>query len=239
MNQATQWLQNPDRKYQDGLLIYKEVFGMDKQYAFFANAPEAKPAGLHYNLLTEKIRVAERRIGNTLPDSAETVSLPNPDIRLKPIRAEKSPRFVDNHLVEVTLLPAELQEKFFRNKQIMKELAGEHGAMKAAADDAARSTHLEMCKVLEEEKDANWKSIDSWWEENGQKTVQPGEKKPEQNKEEPNAEKRMETVRKAILRVKKELKDTTMDLKKIKSKKEKLAAWEKEMSDLKSVKDAG
>lgn len=234
MNKATQWLNNPDRKYQDGVLIYKEVFGMDKQYAFFANVSDPKPGGLHFNLLTEKIRVAERRIGNALPDPVETMKEVNPEIRVKPIKQDQSTRFVDNHLVEVTSLPAELQEKFFRNKQIMKELSGEHIEMKAAADDEARATHLEMCKELEQEKDANWKLIDDWWKENGQKA----EKQDGQKAEETNADQRMETVRKAILRVKKELKDKTMDLKKVMSKKEKLAAWETELADLKAKKDA-
>ncbi len=238
MNKATQWLKIPDRKYQEGVLIYKEVFGMDKQYAFFANASDPKPGGLHFNLLIEKIRVAERRIGNSLSDPGEIVKQKNPEIKLKPIKAEKSPRFVDNHLVEVTQLPKNLQEKFFRNKQLIKELAGEHGAMKSAADDAQRAKHLEICKELEKEKDENWKAIDTWWEENGQKTGQNAGQKPVQSIEEPDIEKRIETVRKAILRVKKELKDKTLDLKKVMSKKEKLQAWEKEMADLKAKKDA-
>lgn len=231
MNKATHWLQDPSRNYQDGVTIYKEVYGMDKQYAFFANASNPQPGGLHFNLLTEKIKVAERRIANALPDTDEPLT-PSPTIRVAPIKFEKGVRIVDNNLVDVTMLPPELQQKFFRNKDLMKELAGEHAAMKSASTDAIRAVHFENCKALEWEKDTNWKEIDSWWKLNDhKKNTTITNAIPEVN-----IEKRMETVRKAILRVKKELKDTTMDLKKVKSKKAKLEAWEKEMADLKTKK---
>jgi len=239
MNKATQWLKDTGRDFAAGMAIYKEVFGMDKHYDFFSKAKNPQPGGLHFNILIEKVRVCERRIVTTTPEPETKSMAKAPDINIKPIKPAKGIRIVDNHTVEVSLLPKELQELFFRNKQIMKELAGSHGEMKSTTDDSTRAKALELCKDLEQEKDKNWKAIDAWWEENGQKAGQKAGQQAGQKADETNIEKRLETVRKAIARVKKELKDTTLDLKKIKSKKSKLAAWEKEYDDLKAKKDAG
>ena len=235
MNKATLWLKNPSRDYREGVNIYKEVFGIDKSYEFFTKASDPKPGELHFNLLIEKIKVAERRMGN-MPVVVKPDFYKKPEISVKPINPGKSPHFVDNHLVEVSKLPKELQEKFFRNKQIMKELAGAHGEMKSATTDETRAVNLELCKALEKEKDENWKAIDAWWENNGgQLAGQPAGQK----ETETNTDKRIETLRKAIARAKLELKDTTMDLKKRNKRKSKLDLWEKEMKDLKKQKDAG
>ena len=232
MNKASQWLKNPSREYKEGLSIYKQVFGIDKSYEFFTKASDPKPGELHFNLLIEKIKIAERRMGH-IPDVAKPDLIKKPEISIKPINPGKSPHFVDNHLVEVSNLPKELQELFFRNKQIMKELAGAHGEMKSAATDETRAVNLELCKALEKEKDQNWKVIDVWWDNNGQKAAAKDE--PAKEKE-TNVDKRLETLRKAIARAKMELKDSTLDLKKVASRKKKLATWEKEYSDLKVKK---
>jgi len=234
MNKATQWLKNPSRTYPEGVLIYKEAFGIDASYAFFNSAHDPKPGALHFNLLIEKIKVAERRLANSAEQDQEVLPANRPEINVKPIDMKKNPRIVDNPLVEVTALPAELQEKFFRNKEIVRELAGQHAAMKAAKNDAARAKHLNSCKELEKEKDSNWKAIDSWWNKNKDQV-----KSQPPKSEQPDIEKRMETVRKSIARAKLELKDTTMDVKKRNARKSKIEAWEKEMKDLKKQKDAG
>jgi hypothetical protein len=238
MNKATQWLKDSGRDFSAGMAIYKEVFGMDKHYDFFSKAKNPQPGGLHFNILIEKVRVCERRIVNTTPEPETKSEAKAPDINIKPIKPVKGIRIVDNHTVEVSLLPKELQELFFRNKQIMKELAGSHGEMKSATDDAARAKSLELCKDLEQEKDNNWSAIDTWWNENkGELAGQLAGQKADKDQLETNIEKRIETVRKAIARVKKELKDSTLDLKKVASRKKKLATWEKEYSDLKAKKE--
>lgn len=240
MNKATQWLKDTGRDFAVGMVIYKEVFGMDKHYDFFSKAKKPQPGGLHFNILIEKVRVCERRIVNSTPEPETKSAVKAPDINIKPIKPVKGIRVVDNHTVEVSLLPKELQELFFRNKQIMKELAGSHGEMKSATDDAARAKSLELCKDMEQEKDNNWTAIDTWWKENkGQLAGQLAGQNADKDQLETNIEKRLETVRKAIARVNKELKDSTLDIKKVKSKKAKLETWKKEYADLKAKKDAG
>jgi len=226
MNKAIQWLTDPDRKYSDGLRMYAEVFGTDKQYDFFAGATDPGIGSLHFNLLEEKIRKAAR----LLPSAEESV--PEVKISKRPEKADTSRsnpdkiRIVDNPLVDVTALPEELQQLYFDNKKLTLDIATEHASMKQAATDQERAVHLANAKRIEKQRAENWQAIDLWWKQNkpeaGQKLVT-----------ESVDSKRKETLRKAIHRAEQEIASGTLDDKKIKAREEKLAAWKKELEDLK------
>ena len=227
MNKATLWLADPERTYPDGLRLYTEVFGTDKQYDFFAGVSSPDKGSLHFNLLEEKIRRAARM----LPEETELPSTEgkNP-VRVKSTKPSFSNpdhiRVVDNPLVEVTALPEELQQKYFENKSLTLELAAEHASMKDASSDAQRAVHLENLKRIEKHRDENWQAIDSWWKAN-----KPGaDPKPVA---ETNESKRRETLRKAIHRAEQEIASGKLDEKKVLARNEKLAAWKKELEDLK------
>jgi hypothetical protein len=227
MNKATQWLADPQRKYADGLRMYAEVFGTDKQYDFFAGVSSPDKGSLHFNLLEEKIRRAARM----LPEETE---LPATDIK-KSVRVKSTKpsfsnpdhiRVVDNPLVEVTALPEELQQKYFENKSLTLELAAEHASLKDASSDQQRALHLENLKRIEKHRDENWQAIDSWWKAN-----KPGaDPKPATDT---NESKRRETLRKAVHRAEQEIASGKLDEKKTLARNEKLAAWKKELEDLK------
>jgi hypothetical protein len=227
MNKATQWLADPERTYADGLRLYTEVFGTDKQYDFFAGVSSPDKGSLHFNLLEEKIRKAARMLPEETEMSATEVKK---SIRVKNTKPSYSNpdhiRVVDNPLVEVTSLPEELQQKYFENKSLTLELAAEHASMKDASSDAQRAVHLENLKRIEKQRDENWQAIDSWWKAN-----KPGvNPKPAA---ETNESKRRETLRKAIHRAEQEIASGKLDEKKTLARNEKLAAWKKELEDLK------
>lgn len=225
MNKATQWLADPHRVYADGLRLYAEVFGTDKQYDFFAGASNPEIGTLHFNLLEEKMRRASRM----LPADQETSA---PEVQI-PVRAKSAkPSFsnpdhihiVDNPLVEVTQLPEKFQKLFFDNKRITIELAAAHAELKTATSDDARKELLARAKSLEKTRSSNWKAIDQWWSENKGPV-------PDQGKDE--NEKRRETLRKNIRRAEAEIASGKLDAPKTKSRNTKLAAWKQELSDLK------
>jgi hypothetical protein len=226
MNKATQWLADPQRKYADGLRMYAEVFGTDKQYDFFAGAPDPVIGSLHFNLLEEKIRKAAR----LLPAEAETASTVTVSKKAESARPTRpntdKVRIVDNPLVEVTALPEDLQQKYFENKSLTLELAAEHASLKQASTDEQRAAHLENARRLEKQRDENWQAIDSWWKQN--KTVQTP-----QPAADTNEAKRRETLRKAIHRAEQEIASGSLDERKVLARKEKLSAWKKELEDLK------
>lgn len=225
MNKAGQWLADPQRVYADGLRLYAEVFGTDKQYDFFAGASNPEIGTLHFNLLEEKMRRAARM----LPAEQETSV---PEVKT-PVRAKSAkPSFsnpdqihiVDNPLVEVTQLPEKLQKLFFDNKRMTIELAAAHAELKTATSDDARKELLARAKSLEKTRASNWKVIDQWWSENkGTGT---------DAKLDENA-KRRETLLKNIRRAETEISSGKLDEAKIKSRKTKLATWKQELSDLK------
>lgn len=227
MNKATQWLADPERTYADGLRLYTEVFGTDKQYDFFAGVSGPEKGSLHFNLLEEKIRKAARMLPVETEMAATEVKK---SVRVKNTKPSFSNpdhiRVVDNPLVEVTALPEELQQKYFENKSLTLELAAEHASMKDASSDQQRAVHLENLKQLEKQRDENWLAIDSWWKAN-----KPGaDPKPPADT---NESKRRETLRKAIHRAEQEIASGKLDEKKTLARNEKLAAWKKELEDLK------
>lgn len=226
MNKATEWLNDPDRSYADGLKIYKEHLGMDKNYAFFSEANDPQPGGLHFNLLTERLRVVQRKVEAQPKEETKADLSDAPNIKVIALKGKRGPHIVDNPFVDIKDLPEDLQKKFLENKELVKTISGAHAAIKSATTDEERAAQLAIATEAEELKDANWLAIDAWWKEFKDS------KKPEAPED--NKALRQETIRKAISRAEKDIKDGNIKPAQVLSRETKIAAWKQELKDLKS-----
>jgi uncharacterized protein YneF (UPF0154 family) len=248
MNKAQAWLKDPRRDYAEGIAIYKEAMGNDKALQFFNQVSNAKPGTLHFNMLMERMQKVSRvmvvKQADKMPDiNTEAIKqmhqpVIKPSTNNKQIkevirqRAEKSVRITDNPFVDISQLPDNLKENYLRIKAIPQELAGAHGEMKASTTNSERAIKLKLCKDLEAERKALWKTIDDWWTENKGNIK---EQEPEATADLSAIDKRLETLRKAINRAENELKAGGLDAKKKAARKEKIAAWKQEQKELQKL----
>jgi len=78
----------------------------------------------------------------------------------------KRPRIVDNPEVDVKELPDNLKELYFQNKELVKE----RGVLHLKAKDTsivteAREELIAKLTEIDNQINANWKTIDTWWQE--------------------------------------------------------------------------
>lgn len=241
MQSAHEWLKNPQRSYNDGILILKSK--QPKEAAFFEKVKNPPAGSYHFRMLFSKLEnIARKELQNP---AAKTESAVKTVVRVNDIKKSTSKpakpgqplqpgntgsvRITSNPTVDYKELPEDLQQKFMRNKEITKAMAQKQQELKAAKDDQERKLLMGGLMSLETEKKANWKAIDEWWQNN--KPI-----KKELTAEEKIAQeailkaRRVETLKINIARDKKKL-DKLPEEKKSKVI-EKITNWEKELSDL-------
>jgi hypothetical protein len=177
MNDLLSWLADPNRGYPDGLALYQK-YTKNKDLDFFRSAGEPQAKSMHFRMLVQKLQNVARILAEnpTLipkPDPYKVDSRKVAPITNRPLKVEreqrqvqKPVRIVDNPLVEITALPEALQQKYLQNKELYKEIAGTHAAMREAEDDEQRKGFYSELQRLEAQHASNWQEIDAWWKEN-------------------------------------------------------------------------
>lgn len=258
MDTAKQWINNPGRRYRDGLAIYHKIKRNKEKDAFFNGVSDAPAGSLHFNLLIQEVKNAYRIMLSTGQQFEDKPKAPAPGkpIITAPLKLNKKPavlgeqpsgsdadRFVHNNLVEVTSLPEDLQQKYFRNQQITRELSGLHQQLKASKTDQDRALVANQIDVLFHERQTNWTQIDQFAGVDAsvetttkESTIEDGFHGPEgQNelaKQMLESKKRLDTVKINISRVEKELQSKQLTPAKTRSRKSRLKAWKEELSEL-------
>jgi hypothetical protein len=182
MNDLLSWLADPNRGYPDGLALYQK-YTKNKDVDFFRAAGDPQPKSMHFRMLVQKLQNVTRILAEnpTLipkPDPYKVDSRTVAPITNRPLKVEreqrqiqKPVRIVDNPLVEITALPAALQQKYLQNKELYKEIAGTHAAMKEAENDEQRKGFYSELQRLEAQHASNWQEIDAWWKENQEGSI--------------------------------------------------------------------
>ncbi len=167
------WISNPDRTYQDGLVIYHKIKSNQSKDQFFNSVSQPPKGSLHYNLLLHEIKNANRIIVNSKPDPhAAPLPKPTKQITTQPFKESKA-RYVFNELVDVKTLPEHLQALYFRNQEITRVLSGVHQSLKAATTDADRKQIAEQIRTFNIERIENWQKIDAHKPDAPQKDTHP------------------------------------------------------------------
>lgn len=178
MNDLLSWLSDPSRTYADGLALY-ERYSNRKDLAFFKDAgSDPSPKSLQFRMLVQRLHNTAR----ILKDNPDLMPKPDPykveHKAAKPIDNRKTPqkpqkpkkpgnvRIADNPIVELSRLPEGLQQKYLQNKELYKEIAGAHAAMKESKSDEERRELYSQIQALESQHQSNWKEIDEWWANN-------------------------------------------------------------------------
>ena len=244
------WINDPNRSYKTGLEIYHKVKRDKQKDAFFNSVSNAAPGSLHHNLLLKAIKNAHRIIlanGIQLPADKKP-PLPTKPITTIPLSLVKpthegadKARFVHNELIDVKSLPPHMQNKYIRNQQITREMAGLHQKLKEPSTDSQRQATAESIQQLFIERRNNWKDLDAYVQgpsgASSEDAPSPSagmreQKDPDLAKRALVANQRVKTVKINIARVEKELQKKDLSAAKVKARKSRLAAWKKELLEL-------
>ena len=238
-NEVTGWLNSPNRSYADGVALYNKYKKDSKFDEYFAQVRNAAEGDMHLQLLKVRLQKIERIINNNpslvKPEApgAKPIMVKAIDTsRIQPSKKAqefKRPIVVENPLVDVKELPAELQVKYHENKDITRLANAKHEAIKKLPIDKAfdkdrKELALQLTE-LDNKRAENWKAIDTWWA-NREKT--PANQKPA----DPNFQEklnRINNLRNYIRRSEVESKNKP-EKKKINDKK--IANWKKELDEL-------
>ena len=238
MRSAHEWLKDPDRVYADGVEILRSK--QPKEAAFFETVKNPDAGSYHYRMLFSKLEnIARKELQNPTAKKEESAvkSIIRVNEILHPSKPKKinsgagksdSLRITSNPTVEYKALPEDLQIKYMRNREITRLKAQKQQELKSAKSDESRKQLVEILTSLEKEGKANWKAIDDWWTKN-KPLLEPSEQEKIAQAALVKA-REIENIKINISRTKKEL-DKLPDDKKAK-KLEKIANWEKKLSEL-------
>jgi hypothetical protein len=172
------WLDNPNREYAIGLSIYND-YKPSRKFDDFFNVQNPHPESMQFKMLTQRVREIYRKIQQSpglLKADPITVKPINIDDlkkksgqRVNPLGSDR-PRIVTNPLVEVSQLPEELQQSYFENKNLTREIGVLHTELKAVPKDSKfndkRKALAETITKKDDARAENWEKIDIWWKGN-------------------------------------------------------------------------
>lgn len=191
-NEVSAWLANPKRNYAKGVELY-DKYKINKKFdKFFASANNPEPGSPQSQLLYKKLATIDRK----LKQNTQLVESEKPTVKksisVKAINTDKKgkktakksddktakndpkrPRIVENPLIDVKELPDDLKVKYFENKERTKLLSQKHEELKKAKTDKDRKLIADQITVLENDRSAAWKEIDTWWNANKKQDMSP------------------------------------------------------------------
>lgn len=237
-----QWLQGPRRDYAEGLVLFDILADgeMKARYGqFLHEVDKALPSDAHANMLWNKLdRLAQIIRCNPVPfqyllskDFSGPSAAPSEirgDLSADTARIERPGHGVK--VVRFQDLPENLQPKYERIRELQPLRAKLHSELSSSNGDAAAAIADDLCKV-DDELRRLWDELDAWADG----------KAPEQPKEDSDVVKGMELTRRE-----KKLRDNIRNNRNLVTKyeeqgdaaaaakaRERLAAYEKEMEELK------
>ena len=193
MKNILEWIQNPDRDYQEGVKMYDKHKLNAKHDKFFATP---NPEAIHKNmLLSRMMRIYQKMNAN--PNIAKDEAKPEP-IKIKkiepvqakqqasPVSSRKNKQYI-NKLLALNWDDLSFNDKkiFFNNEKyflvkkslmlengdIERKMRSLHAKVKAIdpdpKNDEKRGEIMSELATLDDTKAANWKTIDTWNEPEG------------------------------------------------------------------------
>jgi len=169
-----QWLNNPEKTFEDGLAIYEKVKPDTKKDAFFRTAPSFNQGTIQFNILAQELTRISRIFDQRKPevkDVAAQLEQLQP-IKLnqvlgKTLRRATSLKITDvDPEVSYDDLPEEMKVKYDRIKELSKSLGGLKLMLDTATENVERQKIADdLCNSYDERRDL-WSEIDSWATEN-------------------------------------------------------------------------
>jgi hypothetical protein len=153
MQEIIEWLNNPNRDYDAGVLLY-EKYGNNKTILDLLRKKK-RDAGflmekLEYNL-AKIAAVPEPPVPATAPIAAPEIN----------IAERKFLKQLTEKNIHENDLPVNLRQKLARVKEIVPLLAALHNKLKSATDDASRKKLVEEMESLENEQIEFWAEVDT------------------------------------------------------------------------------
>lgn len=254
------WLADPNRSYDDGVELLRAI--RHPKLSFFVNAKPQKPGpdSYHFRLMVSFLQNASRKLAQRKDETTDIPVIKVIDLSPKgpasptgkgktppkasktsPGKGKDSFRIADLDLIDIRQLPENLKTDYKNIKVLFSEIGRKHAEMKAAKSDKQRKALLEDLTSMEAQRLAMWKGINEWYDANKGKAADNAENDEKKIAEEAAKRavarvKRMDTLKINIARANKEIKSGKISEAKVKSRKEKIVAWEKELSDLENEK---
>jgi len=261
--EITKWINNPKRKYQDGIKLYNQ-HKIDGRYdRFFSEVPDPLQDDIHFRLLVKKLMNIARKLSNKVPAKekhAKTDLKKAKPITVTPINLDKVSAGADvgklrsNRLYInkcLTLDYGDLSQKdkevFFENEgyfqakkdnyfvisDMERQKKSIQAKMKNAGTDKERKELLLSLEKVEEYVKQRWAVIDDW----DYKVKDADDIKTQMAvKEALKSARRIENLKIYISRAEKDLKTKTYKEKSRKNKEKKIEYWKKELEKLENAK---
>lgn len=243
LQEISTWLANPAKDYKTGLSIYNQYKTNNKFDDYFNNAEDPKLHSMHFKLLVQRIKDIYRKIQAnpaTVKQQPQTLGVKQIDTEelKKKSGQHTSPnasnraRIVENPLINPKDLPEDLQNLYFENKKLTKELSVLHNEMAdldpdPKNDETRKQLAEEICS-MDDTRSVNWSKIDTWWKDK-KLTGEKQKKEFDAKKEILQISRRVETLKINISREEKRLKNNPEMKKKLKPK---IDNWKKELKGL-------
>jgi chromosome segregation ATPase len=242
LKKISDWLKNPDRNFADGVAIWNDYKKTDKNCAafdkFFSATNPAKNS-TQFTMLVRKVADIHRKLSanpSLIKQPPVTVAQLQPKTmqekfakRLQELKSER-PRIVDNPIVDVKELPENLQQLYFKNKELVKKRAGYHMKAKSFDEGAEfneqRKKYDDLVVEIDDEIAENWRQIDNWHKE---KNNPPAEKEPDAEPKLTDKVKKINNLTNYINRAKAKIKSFPEEAAKLTPK---INKWQAELDEL-------
>ena len=254
------WLADPKRSYDDGVELLRAI--RHQKLPFFEKAKPLKPVpdSYHFRLMVSYLQNASRKLAQHKEEPTDIPVIKVIDLSPKgpvaptskgkttpktskqaPAKGKDTFRIADLDLIDIRQLPENLKSDYKSLRVLFSAISRKHAEMKAAKSDKQRKALLEDLRSMEAQRLSMWKGINEWYDANKGKSAD-GQENDEKKIAEEAAKravarvKRIDTLKINIARANKEIKSGKISESKVKSRKEKIVAWAKELSDLENEK---
>lgn len=238
------WLKDPKRSYKDGLEILEKA--KHPHFAFYAKQTSTGPDSFAFRKLTSILQNEARKLSFRPEAKQDIPVIKVVDLKKRAAKTKdhtphytqpKDPfRIADINLVDIRELPENLRDDVKKIKAITADLSKLHAEMRAETSAQKRKKLLEDITAMESQRSSMWANIDAWREENKSADSSLSDEQKIRKEAAENAIKtaqRIDTLKININRAKKEIKEKTdLTPAKVKSREEKIKAWEVELGDL-------
>lgn len=174
-----QWLNNPEKSFEDGLALYDQVKSDSKKDAFFHTAPTFPQGTIQFNILAGELTRLSRILDQKQPEIKAVVK-EQPPIKVakiddRVIKKAQSLRIVgDAPQVKYDELPDEMKEKYDRIKELTKTLGGLFALVNDTqiSDNDRKEAANELCNHYDKRKSL-WVELDTWADNKNEKKEEP------------------------------------------------------------------
>lgn len=220
MQKIIDWLNNPHRDYDAGVLLY-EKYGNNRTILDLLKKKK-RDAGF----LMEKLEYNLAKIAAVPePSAPPAATIAAPEIN---IAERKFIKQLTEKNIHENDLPGELKQKLARVKEIVPHLAALHNKLKTAPDDETRKKLAEEMEILENEQIEFWAAVDKLKKEESPAPVTAAEIAAQVQQ----LTKRKKVVTDNISRAKKELEKGNLSNRQVNTRQASIIGWEKELKEI-------